>query len=58
LVPRGAIVSLDQIWRLAGPWYAARLDLEWAPRTPGAMQRLLTDAGLIGEFWRVIANPE
>ena len=57
-MPRGACASLEQIWRLAGPWYADRLDLGWTPRTPAAMQRLLTDAGLIGEFWRVIANPE
>lgn len=56
-MPRGATVSLEQIWRLAGPWYADRLDLGWTPRTPYAVQRLLTDAGLIGEFWRVIANP-
>ena len=57
-VPRGATASLDQVWRLAGPWYADRLDLTWTPRTPDAMQRLLTDAGLVGEFWRVIANQE
>jgi hypothetical protein len=46
-------VPLEQVWRLAGPWYADRLDERWAPRTPDAMQRLLADAGLTGEFWRV-----
>jgi hypothetical protein len=41
------------VWRLAGPWYADRLDERWSPRTPEAMERLLADAGLRGDFWRV-----
>jgi hypothetical protein len=49
----GAIVPLEQAWRLAGPWYADRLDEAWTPRTPEVMQRLFTEAGLTGEFWRV-----
>ncbi len=46
-------MSLEQAWQLAQPWYADRLDDEWTPRTPEAMERLLTGAGLTGEFWRV-----
>ena len=46
-------MPLEQVWRLAGPWYANRLDEDWQPRTADAMQRLLTDAGLTGDFWRV-----
>jgi len=46
-------VPVEQVWRLAGPWYADRLDEEWQPRIPDAMTRLLTDAGLTGEFWSV-----
>ena len=52
-VTRGAVVPLDQVWRLAVSWYADRLDEEWTPRTPAAMERLLADAGLTDEFWRV-----
>ena len=52
-VPSGAIVPLEQVWRLAKPWYADRLDYEWTPRTPAAMERLLADAGLTDDFWRV-----
>jgi hypothetical protein len=52
-VAKGAVVPLEQVWRLAGPWYGDRLDEDWQPRTPEAMQRLLSDAGLTGEFWRV-----
>ena len=50
---KGGVVPLEQVWRLAGPWYADRLDDEWRPRAPEAMERLLTEAGLTGEFWRV-----
>ena len=52
-IPKGAVVAVEQVWRLAKPWYADRLDLGWTPRTPDVMQRLLEDAGLTGEFWRV-----
>ena len=46
-------MPLDQVWTLAQPWYADRLDETWRPRTPDAMQRLLDAAGLTGPFWRV-----
>jgi len=52
-VAKGAVVPLEQVWRLAGPWYADRLNEDWQPRTPAVMKRLLTDAGLTGEFWAV-----
>jgi hypothetical protein len=47
-------VPLEQVWRLAGPWYEDRLDEDWQPRKPDAMQRLLAGAGLTGDFWRVV----
>jgi hypothetical protein len=47
------VVPIEQVWRLAQPWYADRLDHEWTPRTADTMERLLTGAGLTGEFWSV-----
>jgi hypothetical protein len=44
-------VPLEQVWRLARAWYADRLDEDWAPRTPDAAERLLTEAGFTGSFW-------
>jgi hypothetical protein len=41
------------VWRLAGEWYADRLDEEWSPRSPATVERILAEAGFIGEFWRV-----
>jgi hypothetical protein len=52
-VAHGAIVPLGQIWRLAQTWYADRLNYEWTPRTPAAMERLFAEAGLTDDFWRV-----
>jgi hypothetical protein len=52
-VPRGAVVPLEDVWRLTRPWYADRLGYDWTPRTPDAMEALLTDAGLVGDFWRL-----
>ena len=50
---RGAIVPLDQVWRLAHSWYANRLAEDWRPRTPEATEQLLSTLGLTGDFWRV-----
>jgi len=52
-VPRGASVPLDRLWRLTGPWYADRLNEDWRPKTPEVIERMLIEAGLIGDFWRV-----
>ena len=52
-MPRGTSVPLDRLWRLSGPWYADRLNEDWRPKTPEVMERLLTEAGLTGDFWRV-----
>ena len=52
-VPRGGTVPVDRLWRLSRPWYADRLDEDWRPKTPEVIERLLADAGLTGDFWRV-----
>ena len=47
------MVPLEQVWRLAKPWYANRLDYNWTPRTADAMETLFSNAGLTGDFWRL-----
>ena len=49
-------MPLEQVWRLAGPWYANRLDEDWRPRTTEAIEQLFADAGLTGDFWRMTAD--
>ncbi len=41
------------IARLSRGWYADRLDPDFAPKTVPELQRVLTDAGLDGPFWRL-----
>ena len=52
-VPHGASVPLDRLWRLTGPWYADRLNEDWRPKTTEVIERMLIDADLTGEFWRM-----
>ena len=49
----GATVELEQLHRLALPWYGDRLDPDWQPQTQEHRQRLLEQCGLSGPFWRL-----
>lgn len=46
-------MTLLQAWELSPAWYAGRLDAGWAPRPAEESERLLDEAGLTGEFWRL-----
>ena len=49
---RGAILSLDQTWRLAHAWYSPdRRDPSWRRRTVEETEDLLSQLGLEGPFW-------
>jgi len=52
-VEGGALIGMQQLWDVAQVWYGDRLDPEWRPRTRDESQRLLADAGLVGEFWEL-----
>jgi len=52
-VPRGAIVSLDQCWRLSQAWYPGRLTAEWRRMNAAETQATFDSLGLTGDFWRV-----
>jgi hypothetical protein len=49
----GALLPVTRLQALARAWYGERLDPAWRPRTAAASQRILEDAGLTGEFWRL-----
>ncbi|HVF19987.1 MAG TPA: organomercurial lyase [Mycobacteriales bacterium] len=51
--PRGEIVALADVWRLAQPWYGDRLAPDYAPRPVERSQQLLAAVGLTGEFWQL-----
>lgn len=51
--PKGAVVSLEQMWALVQPWYAGRMEPSWRGRTAEEAQAILDSVGLVGEFWRL-----
>jgi len=51
--PRGGVVAVRTLKRLAADWYGDRLDPEWRPRTVDQSQAILDRHGLTGEFWRL-----
>jgi hypothetical protein len=52
-LPRGAVLTLDQGWRLAQAWYGDRLSPDWKPRATPELQQLFRALGLRSKFWRL-----
>ena len=50
---KGAVLPLDQLWRLAKVWHGPRLHPEWRRPTAQESQEIFTSLGLTGDFWRV-----
>ena len=48
---RGYATDLATVWRLAGGWYAGRLERGYVRREPSAAHAYLREAGLSGSFW-------
>lgn len=47
----GAIISLEQQWRLAKSWYTDRMELEWRRKTEQEIDALWQELGLTSLFW-------
>jgi hypothetical protein len=56
-LPRGAVLTLDQGWRLAKAWYGDRLAPNWKPKSTEQAEILLKSLGLHSKFWRM-KNPD
>jgi hypothetical protein len=48
---RGAVMTMDQLWRFASDWYGAYLRAPWRKRTPEEIRALFAAHGLTGAFW-------
>ncbi len=48
---RGYVMDLGTLWRLAGDWYAGRLEPGYARRDPASASAYFAKAGLRGSFW-------
>lgn len=53
-LPRGALLSLEQGWRLAQAWYGPdRREPAWRRKTIEETEALLRELGLISPFWNL-----
>jgi len=52
-LPRGALLTPEQGWRLAHGWYRDKLEPGWRRHTLEEAQALLTEVGLTGPFWNL-----
>ena len=52
--PRGAILSLEQVWGLATGWYAGDpREPNWRRKTIDEAQAYFVELGLTAPFWRL-----
>lgn len=49
--PRGYVMDLATLWRLARGWYAGRLDHGYVRRDPSSAAAYFRSVGLTGPFW-------
>jgi len=50
-LPRGATLTIDQAWQLAGAWYRNKMEPDWRRATVDEAEALLARLGLTGSFW-------
>ncbi len=57
-LPRGAVLSPQQAWRLAEAWYGPdRRPAEWRRRTVDETEAVLAELGLTGPYWSLRRSP-
>ncbi|HEY5017696.1 MAG TPA: organomercurial lyase [Streptosporangiaceae bacterium] len=49
--PRGYVMDLSTLWRLAAGWYAGRLEYGYRRRDPATAAAYFREVGLRGSFW-------
>jgi hypothetical protein len=54
-LPRGAVISPEQVWRLAQGWYRDKVHPSWRRHTLEEAETLFADVGLTAEFWNLRA---
>ncbi|HWC31502.1 MAG TPA: hypothetical protein VG709_00050 [Actinomycetota bacterium] len=52
-LPRGALLTPEQLWGLARTWYENRLEPDWRRRTPDEAEAVFGALGLAGDFWKL-----
>jgi hypothetical protein len=52
-LPRGATMSIPQLWAFARDWYGGYVSQPWHKRTPAEVSALFIKHDLLGDFWRI-----
>jgi hypothetical protein len=53
-LPKGAVLTLEQGWKLASVWYGEdRRDPAWRRRTLDETEAVFAELGLTAEFWNL-----
>jgi len=52
-LPKGAVLSLPQLWGFARDWYGGYLAEPWRKRSANEAQQLFQRHGLTGPFWNL-----
>ena len=52
-LPRGAVITPEQTWRLARGWYGNKVKPDWRRHTLEETEALLRSIGLTDEFWNL-----
>jgi hypothetical protein len=55
-LPRGQVVPLHQVARLARAWYGSHADQNWRKWTVAEAQAIFHNAGLVSDFWNLGAK--
>lgn len=50
---RGAVIPVEQCWKLAERWYRDRLDPNWHPKTAEEIEQIFNAVNLTAPFWSV-----
>ena len=50
---KGAVMTPEQMWRLADTWYRDRDDPAWRRRSAEEAEDVFAQIGLTGEFWKL-----
>ena len=52
--PRGAVLSIQQLWELSQRWYEDRMSPQYHGRTIEQAQKIFKELGLTSEFWQTV----
>jgi Alkylmercury lyase len=50
-LPRGAVLTIPQLWRFAQDWYGSYLSEPWRKRSAAEVSQIFGRNGLTGAFW-------